>query len=149
MSSLIFLNLSAQVTKQYLFVCLFCFKYFSLRLQAVWRGLLPMVRRLRSQMDTLLRYFSPFGSFRLKKSDLRSEERIFDIFYSFYSAFENVFNILLIVNLLVWSGQRIFHIFLIVTLQEQANGAKDEDLAAAVEEWREKCDRLHLESEKM
>merc|ERR550534_1604574 len=33
--------------------------------------------------------------------------------------------------------------------EEQANGAKDEDLAAAVEEWREKCDRLHLESEKM
>ena len=41
------------------------------------------------------------------------------------------------------------NILLIVTLQEQANGAKDEDLAAAVEEWREKCDRLHLESEKM
>ena len=86
----------------------------------------------------------------MRKSDLRSEERIFDIFYSFYSAFENVFNILLIVNLLVWSGlERIFHIFLIVTQQEQENGAKDEDLAAAVEEWREKCDRLHLESEKM
>merc|ERR1719370_1177560 len=33
--------------------------------------------------------------------------------------------------------------------EEQANGTKDEDLAAAVEEWREKCDRLHLESEKM
>merc|ERR1719225_1792600 len=33
--------------------------------------------------------------------------------------------------------------------EEQENGAKDEDLAAAVEEWREKCDRLHLESEKM
>merc|ERR1712088_807829 len=36
-----------------------------------------------------------------------------------------------------------------VAEQEQPNGAKDEDLAAAVEEWREKCDRLHLESEKM
>ena len=43
---------------------------------------------------------------------MRSEERIFDIFYSFYSAFESVFNILLIVNLMVWSGlERIFHIF--------------------------------------
>ena len=52
-------------------------------------------------------------------------------------------------DLLVWSGENIPHILLLVTQQEQANGAKDEDLAAAVEEWREKCDRLHLESEKM
>ena len=119
MSSLIFLNLSAQVTKQYLFVWLmmyrikifFALNIFSLRLQAVWRGQPPMVKRLRSQMDTLLRYFWPFDGFRLRKSDLRSEERIFDIFYSFYSAFESVFNILLIVNLLVWPGPRIFQIF--------------------------------------
>jgi len=40
---------------------------------------------------------------------------------------------------------------------EKANGhaevetgsSKEEDLAAALEEWREKCDRIHLESEKM
>ena len=110
-----------------------------------------MVKRLRSRMDTLLRYLSPFAGFRLKKSDLRSEERIFDIFYSFYSAFENVlifYSLLTCWSGLVWS-ENISHILLIVTQQEQANGAKDEDLAAAVEEWREKCDRLHLESEKM
>ena len=68
----------------------------------------------------------------------------------------NDLHISLFVNLLVrfglvWSEDisHILPILLLVTQQEQANGAKDEDLAAAVEEWREKCDRLHLESEKM
>ena len=33
--------------------------------------------------------------------------------------------------------------------QVETGSSKEEDLAAALEEWREKCDRIHLESEKM
>ena len=33
--------------------------------------------------------------------------------------------------------------------QVETGPSKEEDLPAALEEWREKCDRIHLESEKM
>ena len=34
-------------------------------------------------------------------------------------------------------------------VESEQVSSKEEDLAAALEEWREKCDRIHLESEKM
>ena len=46
-----------------------------------------------------------------------------------------------------------FYIFFVTQfsfmLQVEAPSSKEEDLAVALQEWREKCDRIHLESEKM